>query len=128
VSQGVRIDKWLWAVRLYKTRSVAANACKAGHVMVGEQQAKPSRDVHIGEIVRAKTGEINRTVRVLGLIERRVGAAIAREHAEDLTPATEYNKPRQPDYSRGIVRPKGAGRPTKKERRAIDSIEEDERQ
>jgi ribosome-associated heat shock protein Hsp15 len=119
---GVRVDKWLWAVRLYKTRALAADACKRGGVLVNGLPAKPSRDVHIGETVQAKTGQITRTVKVAGLIEQRVGAAIAREHAEDLTPPEEYNKPREPDYSRGIVRPKGAGRPTKKDRRDLDSL------
>ena len=121
----MRIDKWLWAVRLYKTRSLATAACKAGHVLVNERKVKPSRDVQPGEIVKAQTGEVMRTVRVLGLIDKRVGAALARDYAEDLTPPEEYTKRRGPDFSRGIVRPKGTGRPTKKERRAIDSLQEE---
>jgi ribosome-associated heat shock protein Hsp15 len=116
----VRIDKWLWAVRLYKTRTLAADACRAGHVRVNEQSVKPSRDVHRGEVIKAKTGHITRTVRVTGLIEQRVSATLARENAEDLTPPEEYAKPREPDYSRSIVRPRGSGRPTKKERRQIE--------
>jgi ribosome-associated heat shock protein Hsp15 len=123
MSEGVRIDKWLWAVRLYKTRTIAADACKRGDVLVNENSVKPSREVHLGEIVKAKTGQITRTTRVIGLIEQRVSATVARENAEDLTPPEEFSKPREPDYSRGIVRPKGAGRPTKKDRRAIDSLE-----
>jgi ribosome-associated heat shock protein Hsp15 len=118
----VRIDKWLWAVRLYKTRTIAAEAVKGGHVLVNETRVKPSRDVRIGEVIKARTGDINRTVRVRGLIERRVAAAAAREHAEDLTPPEEYTKAREPNFSRGIVRPKGAGRPTKKDRRAIEQF------
>ncbi len=125
VSNSVRIDKWLWAVRLYKTRTIAATACKNGKVLVDDQHVKPSRDVHVGEIIKAKTGDITRTVRVIGLIDKRVGAPVAREHAEDLTPPEEFNKPRDPNYSRGLVRPKGSGRPTKKERREIDSLETD---
>ena len=120
MSAGVRIDKWLWAVRLYKTRTLAADACRSGDVLVNGQPVKPSRDVHPGEIVKAKTGHITRTVRVTGLIERRVGADVARENAEDLTPPEEYARLREPDYSRGVVRPKGSGRPTKKERRALE--------
>jgi ribosome-associated heat shock protein Hsp15 len=124
VSKGVRIDKWLWAVRLYKTRTLAADACKAGRVLVNDREVKPSREVQVGEIVKAQTGDITRTVRVIGLIDKRVGAAVAREKAEDLTPPEEYNKPRESNFSRGIVRPKGAGRPTKKDRRAIDALVE----
>jgi ribosome-associated heat shock protein Hsp15 len=122
----VRLDKWLWAVRLYKTRSLAIAACKGGHVLVNDQKVKPSREVHLGEVVKARTGDITRTVRVTGLIHQRVSATIAREHAEDLTPPEEYAKPREPDYSRGIVRPKGAGRPTKKDRRALEELTSDE--
>jgi ribosome-associated heat shock protein Hsp15 len=118
----VRVDKWLWAVRLYKTRTIAADACKSGKVRVNDRHVKPSREVHLGEIIKAQTGDITRTVRVIGLVDKRVGAAIARENAEDLTPPEEYNKPREPNYSRGIVRPKGAGRPTKKDRRAIEEL------
>src|SRR5436190_23990333 len=110
--QSVRIDKWLWAVRLYKTRTLAADACRRGDVLVNEQPAKPSRDVRIGEIISAKTGHITRTVRVTGLIEKRVSAPVAAQNAEDLTPPEEYAKPREKDFSSGIVRPKGAGRPT----------------
>lgn len=124
MTHSVRIDKWLWAVRLYKTRTVAAEACKAGKVLVNDQHVKPSREVHLGEVIQAVTGDISRTVRVTGLIDKRVGAAIAREHAEDLTPPEEYNKPRERNYSSGIVRPKGAGRPTKKQRREIDAFNE----
>ena len=79
MSNGVRIDKWLWAVRLYKTRTIAADACRRGDVLVNEQQVKPARDIHFGDIVKAKTGEIVRTVQVTGLIEKRVGPAIARD-------------------------------------------------
>lgn len=122
MSHGVRIDKWLWAVRLYKTRTLAAAACKSGKVRIQDQEVKPSRDVHVGEIIQAQTGDITRTVRVTGLIDKRVGAPVAKEHAEDLTPPEEYNKPREPSYTRGLVRPKGSGRPTKKERRALDSL------
>lgn len=120
----MRIDKWLWAVRLYKTRSLATQACKGGHVLVDGQRVKPSREVHVGETVQALTGHITRTVRVLSPIQQRVSAPLAREAAEDLTPPEELAKPREPDYSRGIVRPKGAGRPTKKDRRQIEALGE----
>jgi ribosome-associated heat shock protein Hsp15 len=101
---------------------VAAAACKSGKVLVNDHPVKASRDVHMGEVIKAQTGDITRTVKVIGLIDKRVGAPIAKENAEDLTPPEEYNKPRQPTYARGLVRPKGSGRPTKKDRRAIDSL------
>jgi len=119
---GVRIDKWLWAVRLYKTRTIAAEAIKGGHVLVNEARVKPSREVRIGEVIKARTGDMARIVRVSGLIERRVSAAAAREQMEDLTPPEEYSKPREPNFSRGLVRPKGSGRPTKKDRRAMEEF------
>ncbi len=120
---GVRIDKWLWAVRLFKTRSLAADACKGGHVRVNGQHVKPAREVHLGEILQARIGHITRTVRVTGLIDQRVSAPLARENAVDLTPPEELAKPREPDSSRGIARPKGMGRPTKKDRRALEQLE-----
>ena len=115
----VRIDKWLWAVRLYKTRTLAAEACKAGHVEIAGQKAKPSRSVRIGEIITAKIGIMTKTLRVLGLIERRVGASIARLHVEDLTPASEYAKLEEARKQPVFHQP-GFGRPTKRNRRAIE--------
>jgi ribosome-associated heat shock protein Hsp15 len=118
----VRIDKWLWAVRLYKTRTVAAEACKAGHVKVGGQPIKPSRDIRLGETIEAKTGEITRTVRVLGLVEQRIGAKLVSQYLEDLTPASEYEKLRLPSFRPLFWRPKGSGRPSKKQRRDWESL------
>ncbi len=118
-SSEVRIDKWLWAVRLYKTRTLAADACKAGHVEIASLKVKPSRMVKIDEIISAKVGIITRTVRVLGLIDRRVGAPAAKEHAEDLTPASEYEKLKE-RAAKPLFHPYGLGRPTKKNRRTMD--------
>src|SRR5215211_573595 len=118
----VRIDKWLWAVRLYKTRTLAANACRHGGVLVNGQPAKPSREVRLGETITAKTGHITRTVRVSGLIEKRVSAPVAAQNAQDHTPPEEYAKPREKDFSSGIVRPRGAGRPTKRDRRKLEEL------
>ncbi|MEK7675931.1 MAG: RNA-binding S4 domain-containing protein [Verrucomicrobiota bacterium] len=115
----VRIDKWLWAVRVYKSRSLATEACRTGRVSIAGQPVKPSRDVKIGDVISAKKGEMNMTIKVLGLIERRVGAQIAKEHAEDLTPASEYAKAREPKHQSLFYRPKGMGRPTKKEGRVL---------
>jgi ribosome-associated heat shock protein Hsp15 len=118
----VRIDKWLWAVRIYKSRSLANAACSAGKVRIGGEPLKPSRSVRIGEVISAATGDITRTVKVVGLLERRVGAKLVTEYMEDLTPRSEYEKPREPDFRPLVLRPKGAGRPTKKDRRKLDEL------
>lgn len=120
--QSVRIDKWLWAVRLYKTRTLAATACRNGRVTISGQPVKPSHEVKLGEIIVAQTGEITRTFKVLALLEQRVGAAAVKQFAEDLTPASEFEKRKEPVLEPMFYRPKGAGRPTKKDRRAINKI------
>ena len=118
----VRIDKWLWPVRIYKSRSLATAACSAGKVRIGGTTLKPSRSVHVGEVITAASGEVTRTVRVRALLERRVGAKLVPEYMEDLTPASEFSRPREPDFRPLVWRPKGAGRPTKKDRRKLDEL------
>src|SRR6266850_7786645 len=88
--QSVRLDKWLWAVRLYKSRSLATEACNASHVKIGGQSVKPSRDVHVAEEITVFTGTILRTVKVLALLEQRVSARLVSQFLEDLTPPEEY--------------------------------------
>jgi ribosome-associated heat shock protein Hsp15 len=122
MDSSVRVDKWLWAVRLYKTRSAAAEACRTGKVGIGGQKVKPSRSVRVNEIISAQTGIITRTVKVLGLVDRRVGAGPAKEFAEDLTPESEYAKLKEAARQPVFVYPKGFGRPTKKNRRSIDRL------
>lgn len=114
------MDKWLCSVRLYKTRSLAAEACVAGKVQINGQIAKPSRSVRAGDIVVAVTGEITRTVKVLELTEKRIGAKLVSRFLEDLTPPSEYSKPKAEHFPAFGVRPKGSGRPTKKDRRSLD--------
>lgn len=118
----VRMDKWLWAVRIFKTRTQAAEACRRGHVIVGSQPAKPSRHVRVGETLVIRTGEMIRTLKVLDLLEQRVSAEIARNFCDDQTPAEEYSKPRERHMTNPAFRPKGRGRPTKKDRRRLDSF------
>lgn len=118
----VRVDKWLWAVRLFKTRTLAAEACRNGHVVIDGQPAKPSRQVHPGMVLSAKVGEITRTVKVIGQVDRRVGARLVPQFLEDLTPRSEYEKPREVRFFQGVFRPKGSGRPTKKDRRDLDRL------
>jgi ribosome-associated heat shock protein Hsp15 len=120
--ESVRMDKWLWAVRLYRSRSMATEACLAGHVKVRGQRIKPSREVHVSEIITAQTGRVCRTVRVLALLDRRVGAKRVPEFLEDLTPPEEYERARKETSPPLIQFPKGLGRPTKKQRRQLEGF------
>lgn len=121
-SGDVRLDKWLWAARIFKTRTLAAAACRAGHVKCEGIALKPAHDVRPGMLLTVQLREITRTLRVLGLLERRVGAAAARRFVEDLTPPEEYQKRRTPEPQPLLLRPKGAGRPTKKQRRQLRGL------
>lgn len=118
----VRADRWLWAVRLYKTRSLACAACNAGHVRINAQPCKPARSVRPGDVLTALTGEITRTVKVLAILENRVGARLVPKYFEDLTPASEFEKTKQKSFAPIGQRPKGTGRPTKKDRRLLGSF------
>ena len=118
----VRADRWLWAVRLYKTRSLAAAACQAGHVKINGQPCKPARSVRAGDLITALAGEIQRTVKVVAPIENRIGARLVAKYLEDLTPPAEYEKLRVKQSAPVGQRVKGAGRPTKKERRILGSF------
>ena len=111
----VRIDKWLWAVRLFRSRSLATEACRAGHVKIGGHNVKPSRDLRPGEQIRVLAGRVQRTIRVVSLLEQRVGAALVKQFLEDLTPPEEYARARE--EAAPVHFPKGFGRPTKKQRR-----------
>jgi ribosome-associated heat shock protein Hsp15 len=118
----MRLDQWLWAVRVFKTRASASDAIKAAHVTVNEQPAKPAREVRAGDLIVAKVSDLTRTVRVLSAPPSRVGAKLVGDFAEDLTPAEEYAKRREPNFIPAMFRPKGAGRPTKRDRREIDEF------
>jgi ribosome-associated heat shock protein Hsp15 len=122
--QSVRLDKWLWAVRIYKTRSLATAACRNGRVTIAGQPVKPAREVKINDLILAQNGDITRTIKVLGLLEQRVGAAAVPQFAEDLTPPSEYEKRKDPVLQPLFFRPKGLGRPTKKDRRSMRKIED----
>ena len=121
-AQPVRIDKWLWAVRLYKSRSLAAEACATGKVQINGSPTKPSRDVKIGDLITAVTGEIKKSVKVISPLEKRVGAKLVDQFYEDLTPASEYSKLTEKNFQPFAFRPKGSGRPTKKQRRSIEEF------
>lgn len=115
-----RIDKWLWAVRLFKTRSLAADACKAGSVEIGSHAVKPARDVREGETILVKQGLIVRTLHVLGIPKNRVAAKLVATYCEDLTPPSEFEKVKEQRVQQTLARAKGSGRPTKRERRDLD--------
>jgi len=117
-----RIDKWLWAVRLFKTRSLAADACKAGSVEIGGIAVKPARDVHEGETITVRQGLIMRTLRVAGIPKSRVGAKLVAQYCDDQTPASEFEKVRTQRVQQVLARDKGAGRPTKRDRRLLDRL------
>jgi Ribosome-associated heat shock protein implicated in the recycling of the 50S subunit (S4 paralog) len=117
-----RLDRWLWAVRLFKTRGLAADACRAGSVNVGDLAAKPAREVHAGERITVRQGLVTRTLRVIDVPRSRVGAKKVPAFCEDLTPPSEYAKAAEQRVQNFLAREKGMGRPTKRDRRAIDRL------
>jgi ribosome-associated heat shock protein Hsp15 len=124
-TEAPRIDKWLWAVRIYKTRTLAAEACKAGKIKIGGTAVKPSREVKLLDEITISQGQLIRTMRVKSLIHNRVSAKLVPEHVDDLTPAEEYEKLKLIQEINGERRDRGIGRPTKKQRRLIDILKED---
>jgi len=120
--QKIRIDKWLWAVRLFKTRSIASEACRKGKVSINHVHVKPSRLISEGEIIEIKNPPIIRSYRVKGIIGKRVSAKLASDNFENLTPEEELDRLMAVRNSAYVSREKGSGRPTKKERRLIDNI------
>jgi len=121
----MRLDQWLWAVRLFKTRNLAVEAIKGGHVKVNGAATKPAHAVKPGELVTARIGIMTRTLRVLDAPRSRVGAKLVAQFAEDLTPPEEFEKQRSFDSRPIGVRPRGAGRPTKRERRLLEGFSEE---
>ena len=117
-----RIDKFLWAIRAFKTRTDATDACKGGKVKIAGVNAKPSKEVKPGDILTVKKGSVTYTYKVLQPLERRVGAKLVPEYALNLTPAAELEKLRAPVETSFITRDRGAGRPTKKDRREIEDV------
>jgi ribosome-associated heat shock protein Hsp15 len=122
MAEGLRIDKWLWAVRIYKTRSQASEACRSGKVKINEIEVKPSRELKMNDIVEIRLGIITKTVKVTGLIHNRVAAKFVIDHLIDLTPPEEYEKLKIQHEINHEFRPRGQGRPTKKERRLIERL------
>jgi ribosome-associated heat shock protein Hsp15 len=121
----VRIDKYLWSIRVFKTRSEATDACKGGKVRVNGNDIKPSRDVKVGDVIVVRKGAVTYTYKVLALIDKRQGAALVPNYAENLTPQEELDKLRAPVETFFLKRDRGAGRPTKKDRRQMDALWDD---
>jgi ribosome-associated heat shock protein Hsp15 len=117
-----RVDKWLWAVRIFRTRGLAADACRAGSVHVNELPAKPARSLRSGETVTVRQGLILRTLRVVALPRSRVGAPLVPQYCTDLTPPEEFAKARENPIQQVLAREKGSGRPTKRDRRLLDQL------
>ncbi len=117
-----RIDKWLWAARIYKTRSMAAAACKKGQISLNGAQLKPSRTVRVGDIINVKKPPITYSFKIKQTIEKRVGAKLIPEILENVTPPEQYELLEMNRISGFIDRARGTGRPTKKERRSLDSF------
>ena len=117
-----RIDKYLWAIRAFKTRSEATEACKGGKVKVAGVPAKPSRAVQPGDVIQLRKGIVTYTYKVLRPLENRVGAKLVPDYAENLTPESELEKLKAPVESFFVTRDRGSGRPTKKDRREIEQL------
>ncbi len=118
----VRLDKWLWAVRIFKTRSDAADACRTNKVLVNGSYVKPSREVRVGDTVTVKKMPVVYTYRVVALVSSRQPAKEVPNYAENLTPQEELDKLFVPKLTIFVQRDRGTGRPTKRERREIDSL------
>ena len=122
MADSVRIDKYLWAIRVFKTRGDATDACKGNKVRVGGSPAKPSKEVKPGEVIEIQKGTVRYSYRVIRLLENRVGAQLVPDFAENLTPQSELDKLRAPVETFFIRRDRGSGRPTKKDRRAMEHL------
>ena len=117
-----RLDKWLWAARIYKTRTIAADACKNGRITINGAQAKPSRTVKAGDEVGVRKPPVTYTFRVKQAIEKRVGAKLLPDVLENITDAAQYELLEMSKIRGFVNRARGTGRPTKKDRRALDEF------
>lgn len=120
----LRIDSWLWTVRLFKTRSQATAACKGGKVKIGGQNAKASRDVKVDDVIEIQLQGIKRKVQIIKLVKSRVAAKLVPELIKDLTPPEEYEKQEMINLLNKEKRDRGTGRPTKKDRRTISKLKD----
>ena len=122
----MRIDKYLWCTRYFKTRSIATEACKKGHIKLDGSNVKPSKDVFSGEKLSIRKNQINYEIIVLGIPKNRVGAKLVDLYRKDITPKEAFENQELLKYSKDYYRKKGTGRPTKKDRRDIDDYSEED--
>lgn len=122
----MRIDKYLWCLRYYKTRSIATNACKKGSIKVNGMAVKPSREVYPGDTIGVRKDQINYTLEVMNLPESRLGAKLVDMYRKDTTPKEAFANTELLKYAKAHYRKKGVGRPTKKDRRDIDDFTDSE--
>lgn len=122
----MRVDKYLWCIRYFKTRSIATNACKKGHVKVNGAVVKPARDVYPTDAISVRKNQVQYTLEVLDLPESRLGAKLVDMYRKDTTPKENLEKLDLLKYSKDYYRKKGTGRPTKKDRRDIDEVYEND--
>jgi len=121
----LRIDKYLWAIRLFKTRTLASDACRAGRVKLDSQNIKPSHEVKVGEIYQVSKGIERKVVKVTGLLENRTDAKTAVNFYQDITPEEQTQAFKSLFHAPILKRDRGAGRPTKRDRREIDELKDD---
>ncbi len=119
----MRIDKFLWCIRIFKTRNIASESCKKGYVRIESSNCKPSRSIYGGEIIAIRKNQMNLIIEVLAIPETRVGAKLIHQYYKDRTPKDELEKLDLLKYSKDYYRKKGTGRPTKKDRRDIDDYQ-----
>lgn len=122
----MRIDKYLWCIRIFKTRSIATEACKKGHIKINGASIKPSKEVFNSEQISIRKNQINYEMIVLDLPKSRVGAKLVDLYRKDITPKEAFDSQELLKYSKDYYRKKGIGRPTKKDRRDIDNYTEEE--
>ena len=122
----MRIDKYLWCTRYFKTRSLATEACKKGHIKINDSNVKPSKDIFNSEKITIRKNQINYQIIVLDIPKNRVGAKLVDLYRKDVTPEEAFDNQGLLKYSKDYYRKKGAGRPTKKDRRDIEEYREDE--
>lgn len=118
----MRVDKYLWCVRYFKTRSIATTACKKGQVKINNTSIKPSRDVYPSDTITVRKNQVTYVLEILDLPESRLGAKLVGMYVRDKTPKENLEKLDLLKYSKDYYRKKGVGRPTKKDRRSIDEI------
>ena len=122
MAEETRIDKYLWAIRVFKTRSDATDACKGGKVRINGADIKPSKNVRAGDVISVRKGAVTYTYRVIAVIDKRQGAKLVPQYAENITPEEELAKLKAPVETFFLKKDRGSGRPTKKERRQMDSL------